>query len=177
MHFLIFIVVVFGGFETELLDDSPLFVVELDQVVDERRGVGELEEFNRCGSRPHSQVKDIEVGAAQVVEHILVIFLSCNEHCLWLQVEAKLVPNLASNGAEVLIRKQDPKQSLQPDRAEKRLIVVQDLHQQSLPWHWLVLEETLEQHGNLEARAPLHELANEEAQVARDVVRLEHVDG
>ena len=51
-----------------------------------------------------------------------------------------------------------------------------DFKEQGLPWNGLILEKTLEEHGNFELCAPLHQFADEQAQIARDVVRLQHVN-
>ena len=67
--------------------------------------------------------------------------------------------------------------SLEPDRAEEWLVIVQDFAQEGPARDGLVLEEALEEHSDLKTRASLHEFADELAEVAADVIRLEHVDG
>ena len=176
LHFLISVLVVFGDFETDLLNDLPLIVVEVDEVISGGGRVHELEEFDCASGGIDRQIEDAEVGAAQKVEHVFIFLLTSEAHSLRLEVESKLVPDLTGERAQIVITEKHPKLSLEPDWAEERLVIGQDLCQESLPGDGLVLEESLEEHSDFKFGAALHEFPDEEAQVARDVVCPEHVD-
>lgn len=177
LHFLVFAHVLLTGFEAESFDDFPLAVVELNQIVHKLGGIHELEKFDGTGRCAHCQVKDAVVLTSEVVEHVHILFLAGEGQSFRLQVESELVPDLACKTTQILVWEKNPELSLEPHWAEQGLIVVEDLHQEGLSRDGLVVKETLEQHGDLEASASLHELADKLGQVAWDVVRLQHVDG